>query len=1377
MPTEVREVKVLISCPGDVENEKQTVKEVCDILSKIIDPTVRARAIEWKTDVPPLITGEGAQSVINCQINDNYDIYIGILWKRFGDKQPNGLTPTEEEFENALKSYKGTRKPLISVYFKKDPFYPPTKYDTEQFLSLQKFEERVRTLGLYAEFKETEFKDKIFVDIGSKIRDWNKLTAPNAQKISEPVDYLQRKAVKAQEYKETEFSFLLNNHSKDTVDIVLQNNRIVLLGDAGVGKTTELKRIQAYFSDGSLYRPFFLLLNKYVDESIPDLLGSAWLSQSKDNSIIIMDGLDEIEAENKNNAIRKIESFSENYPNVKIIVSCRRNFYSIEKQGEPGTLYGFSSYILTDLDNNNIAEYIEKKLGNHAEAFRNATYDLQLNALLRAPFYLVTLLKSFLANGYKLPKSKASIFESLVNDTIKLDSTHFRTTIELEEKRTIIRKTLERLALGMEILGKNYLTSEEYTSLVHNDSVRDLTKYCTVWRKIEGRATTWQFEHNNFQEYFAAKALSKKPIEMIKSIVSFKPDYNRIVPSWVNTLSFLMSISEDPTLVKWILETDPEFVVKIEPTRLDRSIRSQVFRRIFSKYKEKQIWIPMDKFDYHELAQFGESEDNSLFLLNEIENAKHYTTSCNAMRLLGFMDIPLGQRERATRILLDKILQETEYNRESKEVQNQALITMSRLKFSASSDIIDMILSKLSQSESDLIRSGLYYLLLKSDYLDEHIDIFLDGIRFTEIKVSSNMTNTIMDARVSEESWNLIKGLEKIKSPEAIKKVLFYLTQNYQHIDNTPVNSILPSLAENAAIAYCKEPQILELSVNLLSVMVNEHIKEDIQNFIHFFDETNTRLKVFQIYYKQASENNNLMNLLATLADDSCLEFMAKQYETGKATEKEIWTFQNFLAFDNHDLFLPFNQLINKKSDNKFMLPEQKDFDKEIIDRRAKDIDLLFNKEGFIQEIKKIFETERVQVLTSDILIETMTHFRENGYFSDLTTYTMLQIAKKQPTISFDEILQTINCWDWDLFRISQLYDYFEKDKDMSITDSQKEWISKWCYDNLSKVDFKTALTVKSGRQSSASYPAIYLWYFHRKLDLMYPQNVLLDMLSFDWVEGCKMVGIQYLANRLPKAVITERVLENLKKGIKSDDVLKNHIDYCKGEKVKEALPYAIAEISNNSRAYETRKAALDAIGQISETPMDLESLLDKIFDDFKWDIVEKLTLQNSEHNHQFLLRVLANGSNEEKMKAATFLLSYQDIEGLKYYVSWIKEHKSVPERFPEKSPLENLENIAAIPYLVDLLIVSYDKELIDSFHSLYNIVLKVLTTIALKSEDNYTDIKQVVEKFILTHQAIKGVNFLNDYLDELEQKFFVSKSEKLSIIEVSDLLDSILGE
>lgn len=142
MSQTVRQIRVVISCPSDVDKEKDIIISLCNTLSNHIfaKKNIHIKSIHWAKDVPRVITGEGPQGIIDKYLEDqDYDIYIGILWKRFGDPQPNGLTPTESEFEDALKRYEKIRRPLIKFLFKTEKFYLNDEYETSQLLALQKF--------------------------------------------------------------------------------------------------------------------------------------------------------------------------------------------------------------------------------------------------------------------------------------------------------------------------------------------------------------------------------------------------------------------------------------------------------------------------------------------------------------------------------------------------------------------------------------------------------------------------------------------------------------------------------------------------------------------------------------------------------------------------------------------------------------------------------------------------------------------------------------------------------------------------------------------------------------------------------------------------------------------------------------------------------------------------------------------------------------------------------------------------------------------------------------------------------------------------------------------------------------------------------------
>ena len=634
---------------------------------------------------------------------------------------------------------------------------------------------------------------------------------------------------------------------------------------------------------------------------------------------------------------------------------------------------------------------------------------------------------------------------------------------------------------------------------------------------------------------------------------------------------------------------------------------------------------------------------------------------------------------------------------------------------------------------------------------------------------------SLSNVRLSNEHWHLKMGLEKAKSPDATKKIFNYFIEHPKDLDDAFFEKSLFAIAENAAKAFSEDPLLLQLAIDLFKILINEvFLDEQAKQLIRFFDKTNTRLQAFKKIFAQKSDYKDLITL-ATLADANSIEFFIQQYEEHNITNSDIWAFQNYLGWKNQELYLQFNKTINEKTSNKFILKPQRDFAKERKQSTQKDIDLLFNKEEFLQEIKFVFNIENKKEFTHDELLNLSTDNWANPRVSNLALYVMRNIAKDQ-IISLKKVTQVVNSWNWGWFCISEIYRYFQTDKELVISENQQKWINEWCYSYLNEVNFRTALVTKPKGQISSNWLAIYLWYFLRKLNLSYPKDVLLDMISFDWVEDHQMFGIQYLEEQLNEEDIIVRVLENLQKGIQNNDILKNHLDYCKRHNLKEVLPFALHEITNADQSNAVRRVALETFCEVAKVYSDLEQILPKITDDFKWDVIDQLVNRTSKYSHKFLLQILAKKDEQEQLKAAKYLIKLQDIEGLKYYVNWIRRHKQLSKEPFDRSTISYLRVSDSIPFLLELLEIYYTTDFVqDDFHKLDNIVLKTLTTIALQSEEHYIEVKQAVLKFINKYSStVKNVNFLYVFIESLEQKYYVIKSEKLGIADVIIKLEKI---
>lgn len=168
-------LEVFIASPGDVASEREVLENVVSEFNLTWGDRhrVRLEILKWETHSRPGM-GEDAQDVINRQIGDEYDIFLGIMWGRFGTATARADSGTEEEFQRAYDRLKNGERVQIMFYFK-DAGIPPSKLDTEQIAKLQTFKNKIADEygGLYYQFESTdEFQTKARIHLSKVVQDW-----------------------------------------------------------------------------------------------------------------------------------------------------------------------------------------------------------------------------------------------------------------------------------------------------------------------------------------------------------------------------------------------------------------------------------------------------------------------------------------------------------------------------------------------------------------------------------------------------------------------------------------------------------------------------------------------------------------------------------------------------------------------------------------------------------------------------------------------------------------------------------------------------------------------------------------------------------------------------------------------------------------------------------------------------------------------------------------------------------------------------------------------------------------------------------------------------------------------------------------------------
>jgi hypothetical protein len=142
MPRQEIVLTVFVASPSDVEEERNSLEEVIRDLNTTWarEWGIRLELVRWETHAYPSF-GEDAQAVINSQIPDDYDLFIGLMWYRFGTPTGRAGSGTIEEFQRAKERFDADPSALqLMIYFKDAPApLPPTKLDHAQLAKVAEF--------------------------------------------------------------------------------------------------------------------------------------------------------------------------------------------------------------------------------------------------------------------------------------------------------------------------------------------------------------------------------------------------------------------------------------------------------------------------------------------------------------------------------------------------------------------------------------------------------------------------------------------------------------------------------------------------------------------------------------------------------------------------------------------------------------------------------------------------------------------------------------------------------------------------------------------------------------------------------------------------------------------------------------------------------------------------------------------------------------------------------------------------------------------------------------------------------------------------------------------------------------------------------------
>ena len=1114
-----------------------------------------------------------------------------------------------------------------------------------------------------------------------------------------------------------EESETLAREKSQLVDILQKKKRGILLADAGVGKTTELSRLNKILFKERGYYPIYIQLSGYTDKPLEEYKPPK-LRKSDTIFAFILDGYDELQVKDRNDFKRRVDEYVKSDARALVLISSRRNFY-YNTIGKQNNFQKFAKLFLNSISKGDIDNIIEEENLN-TQHFHEIVYQKCLTGLIYNPFYLFHIVEKFKRNN-DLPQ-KNEIMDDIIIQCFDEDIAKYGNTEDLESNKLRLNNLLEKCALSIQINQRQRLTDNEYQTLFGIEE-RALLKYSGVWIHEENG---WKFLHNIFREFLTAKALENMSVNKIREII---PQQDKENTYWQETLSFLVSSSSCRLdIIDWVKENYKQAIVRAESLTITDEERLGILKDILDEVETLCLWLGQTAYKAEDLARFACNSVGLEYLTAKLECCKQQGKNkmiCNILDILKYMRdcgaVPQGLQDMLLNFLEDD-------------------------RFYVNARVIKVI-SKLGlHDEKTTSKIMQNFGVDINEYLVEAIgEYFIEG-KICEENIAYLLKLSQQKGRTLRMHYNILEALKTINSHTGIVKIIDSFAKHSEKELDSQDEEVLREVYGNAAAFYNKgehQEEIFGAIIDAMGVACDGFSSSRLKRIKEFVNNTNTNLKVFLIILEKDRECKRYY-VWEEIFNDECAAKAVELYDKGELPSQAFQYMTLHMIQEKSSISADMQKAIRQK-EGIDLTPQMSWEERKRLkdDERQEYFNLLFDKEAYLESVKELIRVSGNPDITFGEIREMYLEFKD---------YPLLRRIRSD-IMRFhenDKVVEFRNKVDWEYFVAHNTYELLTvKDSEVKISEEKVNWLKIYCDGVFARK------IIAEDKSIHLTWAHVYAWKLSILFDFKIDHDVLLDFLVADNAFLEHGGGLPTVSSRIVDVVskdqIVERILYNLREIAVNDHIKAYYFDYLREQEIGDAISEAEELIVSTKDEYLWQQVLayivrFRTVKYISG--MDLSSLSEVQIG----VVVMRLEGAASRVLDEELIRRYDETRNMPMLK---HLICRNNLYGLQKYYEMAKEKNAIPDGNEEEDSynfltdeLGEICDIKCLPIMIELFALSHRESFKDATFGVKRATSESLQRIASL---NYNEVRNKVldlDKEGIGEELCGACNFLLKQID-----------------------------